>query len=180
MDGQQASPGDRWRIGISGCNPLIRSPRSAGGARIGGSHPPQPSHGPVVAVHVPGALTAAEVRGRDCLAKAQHQMLRHLGGICRQRTGSAAEVQSNSPKLSRASSRPPSPATAAITIAHADLNQIGEVGPVLAEQQRLGGVRAEERSAGLWSSPPGSVASGMPVQIAGARRVQLLASGAAP
>ncbi len=31
------------------------------GARIGGSHPPQPSHGPVVAVHVPGALTAADM-----------------------------------------------------------------------------------------------------------------------
>jgi hypothetical protein len=110
----------------------------------------------------PGALTAAEVRGRGYLANAQHQMLRHLGGIRRQRTRSAAEVQGNSPKLSRATSRPPSPATAAVTIAHADLNLIGEVGPVLDEQQRLGEVRAVERSAGLWSSPPGSVASGMP------------------
>src|SRR6266851_763495 len=82
-------------------NPLIRSPRLAGGARIGGCQPSQPSDGPVVAVRVP--VTGRADRDRTTragyLAKSLHQMLpaswRHsqtADTICRRGPGQQPEV----------------------------------------------------------------------------------------
>jgi hypothetical protein len=54
------------------------------------------------AVPPPGALAANEVRGRVIWLNPSITRSRHLGGLRRRRTQSAAEVQGNSLKLSRA------------------------------------------------------------------------------
>ncbi len=158
--------------------PLIRSPRSARGARIGGSQqrlPPQLSDGPVIAVRIPVTRRADRDRSKRAgyLATSQHQMLRHLGDIRRQRTRSATEVQGNSLKLSRPRSPSPSAARAAVNDLARRLNPggggilfagqlvAGSAQPGRAPAQgryprrRLGVQRCGGHRAGIGSSIPG-------------------------
>ena len=77
------------------------------------------------AVPPPGALTATEVRGRVIWLNPSITCSRHLGGIRRRRTQSAAEVQGNSPNLPRANRRSPSAARATVMISTPPSQAVG-------------------------------------------------------